>query len=199
MRSFLNRIPLALTLAFVMLVSFAATAFAAGAVVADDSSILDFVRPVWDAFASGHYIASGALALVLAMAAAKRYARGKFGAFIHSDVGGGLTMLLASFGATLAATTASSNAWHWAMLWSAGSIAVTAAGGYTLIKKLIVEPLLKPLADKYPWMKPVLTIVFWFFDKPDAIKVAEAAGAAAVAAAPAPGAEAATGKPVDVA
>lgn len=186
----------------VAVVGFTASAQTAQAAT-DDGNLLDLARPVFDEVMKGHYIAATALALVLTVALIKRYAPGKFGEFVHSDVGGSLTTLLASFGGALATATIGGAPWSWSMLWAAGGIAVTAAGGYSLIKKLIVEPLLKPLMPKLPaWAQPVLGIVLWIFDKPvsaaDAEASAKVAGDAAVALNPPSGADGVTGAPKDL-
>lgn len=165
-----------------------ATAFAAGATLPEDGSWLDFVKLVWDAFSKGQHLYAGSIALFAAVVLAKRYAPGKVGEWLHTDVGGAATTLLMSFAAAMASSLADGAGITWAMTKAATLIAIGAAGGYSLIKKLIVEPLLKPLAAKAPkWMQPVFALVFWFFDRKTPVEKAEAAGEAAVKAAPAPG------------
>jgi hypothetical protein len=128
------------------------------------------------------------LALVLAVAAAKRYAPGKVGAWMATDVGGTATTLVMSFAGALATTLSTGGGVTWAMAKSAGLIAVGAAGGYAMIKKLVIEPFLKPLSKKAPaWAQPIFQIVFWIFDRKTPVEKAEVAGEAAVVAKPAPG------------
>lgn len=191
-------------LPLIVLACFAGSSFAAGAATsaADEPSLLELLRPVYDAFRGGHYIAAGALALVFAVAIAKRYAPGKVGAFLHSDAGGVVATLAISFGASLAAFTGAGQPWSWSIAWTAGGVAFAAAGSYAMIKKLLVEPLLasKWWAEKAPaWLKAAAQIVLWIFDKPAAseleIEKAEKAGDAAVKADPSPGAEKIAGKP----
>lgn len=189
-------------LAAIMLVSFTATAFAAGAAAGPEESLLELLRPVYEAFASGHYVAAGALAVVLAVAALKRYAPGRAGAFLHSDVGGVTATLVVSFAGAIAAATGGGQAWTWSIAWNAGGIAFAAAGGYAMIKKLIVEPLLASswYQTRAPaWVKAIAKAVLWIFDKPAAgaevIREAEAAGADAVKANPSGGANAIAGEP----
>lgn len=196
--------PLSVVLGFlgVTLVGFTASAHAAEAVV-DDGNLVELARPVFDEIMKGNYVAASALTLVLLVALVKRYAPGKFGQFVHSDVGGALTTLLMSFGGALATATMGGAAWSWGMFWAAGGIALTAAGGYSLIKKLIVEPLLRPLMSKLPaWARPILAMVMWVFDKPttsaQAIKAAEVAGDVAVITNPATGADGVTGEAKDL-
>ncbi len=166
---------------------FAATAFAATAVVpAGDTSWVDMLRPVYDAFAHGQKLYAGMLALVLAVSLAKKYAPDKWG--LHSDIGGALVTLAGSFGTAMVTSLAGGVTFHWVMVKTASMIAVGAAGGYSLIKKLIVEPFLRPYAAKAPaWLKAPLAMILWIFDKPSPVAVAEAAGDKAVEAHPAGG------------
>lgn len=192
MTKLLAPVTLALGIVGVMLTGFLVSAHAAQAVAPEDGNLLDLARPIFDEIMKGHYTAAAALALVLSVALVKKYAPGKAGQFVHSDPGGALTTLLMSFGGALATATMGGAAWSWGMMWTAGSIAFSAAGGYVLFKKLLVEPILKPLSKKTPmWMAPVWSIVFFLFDKKiseaEALKQATDAGAAAVAAKPATG------------
>ncbi len=182
-----------------MLLAFTATAHAAAAVTSPDSSWLDLARPVLDAAKAGHYLAAFAFALVFAVAMFKRYAPGKVGEWARGDVGGVLTTFgISFFGAVGTATLATGSGWAGLSLdlaKTAGGVALLAIGGYVGIKKLVI-PFLKKIQPKFPsWTAPGFTLIYFLFDKPDAITEAEKAGAAAVAAKPAEGAEAVTGKP----
>ena len=185
------------------LISFTGTAYASQAVAPEDGSLIDLARPIFDQIMAGHWLAAAALALVFCVAIVKRYAPGKFGELVHSDPGGALTTLLMAFGGALATATMGGAPWSWKMLWTALTVAVTAAGGYSLIKKLIIEPILKPLAEKGPlWLKPILMVVLWVFDKRDnaatANATAAAAGDAAVAATPSTGTDGVVGEAKDL-
>lgn len=190
--------PLSIALGFlgVLLTGFLVSAHAArlaiDAPTPDEGNLLDLARPVFDEIMKGHYIAAASLALIVMVALVKRYAPGKAGDFVRSDPGGSLMTLLMSFGGALATATMGGAPWTWGMLWTAGSLAVTAAGGYVLFKKLLVEPILKPLSKKTPaWMAPAWGMVFWLFEKKiseaEALKAATDAGVAAVEAKPATG------------
>lgn len=168
--------------------AFTATALAANAAAPEDGSWLDLLKPVWDAFANGKKLYAGSLAVFAIVALARRYAPGKVGEWLHGEIGSPLTTLVLSFAGTMAASLADGSDISLAMVKSAAMIAAGAAGGYALIKKLIVEPILKPLAEKAPaWLKPAFALVFWFFDQKSPTEKAEAAGEAAVAAKPAEG------------
>lgn len=183
----------AIVLAF--LISYSANAYAAGAVLPDDNtSVLDLLRPVYEAFAGGHRVAAGALALVAAVALIKRYSArlgAKADAFLHSDVGGALTTLALSFFGAVAAATANSSL-SWSVVTTSGGIAVAAVGGYTLIKKLVLDRLQASAwytKSAPAWLKLIVSLI----DPPSAIAVAEKAGADAVKAAPSAGADGVAG------
>lgn len=158
-------------LALVMLVSFTATAHAATAVAPADGSWVDLLQPVIDAFRGGHYISAGALAVVVAVAAARKYATTigpRFADFVHSDAGGAASTLITSFAGTIAATTASGDTWHWSMITTAGAIAFIAAGGYAAVKRLVVTPILasKWYSSAPSWVRVSLKYLgFWIFDE----------------------------------
>lgn len=182
---------------------FTATALAAGAVSPDDGSLLDLFKPVVDAFRGGQYLYAGMLALVVAVAALKRYAPTKYGIsdFVHGDVGGTALTLVASFGGAMATTLGAGDPFSWGIAKTAALIAVGAAGGYAMIKKLVVTPLVNSdwYKNKAPgWLKTILSLALWMFDKPDPVAAAEKAGDDAVAAKPAEGTKAVEGSITEV-
>jgi hypothetical protein len=202
--SYIKRLPTLALLGLVALVSFGATAIAADAATSstESSSLLDLLKPVYDAFAGGHYAYAAALGVIAAVALVKRYAgTGKFGAFVHSDAGGSLMALLMAGAGAMASGLAAPDA-HvtWSLLKTAMLVGAGAAGGYALLKNLLVDPILKPLSKKAPaWMQPLFALLFMFFDHgaagEAALAKAEAAGDAAVAAKPGEGIAAVTGEP----
>jgi len=195
----LKQVKIAAVFVLVWLVAFVGTGMAASAATpSDGTSVLDLLKPVYDAFAHGQKLYAGMLALVALVALAKRYLAPRV-PFLQSDAGGAAMALLGSFGAAMATSLASGVGVSFAMVKTALWIAVGAAGGYSLIKKLVVEPLLRPLAKKAPaWMQPLFYVLFWAFDRPTAVEQAEADGASAVAAHPGEGLDAVTGAPDDV-
>lgn len=184
----------ALTFAFAGFLAFAGTAMAASAATPSDGSLLDLAKPVYDQVMAGHYLAAVCLALIVAVAAIRRYAPDPIGAFMHTDAGGAAGTFATALLGALATATMAGAVWHWSMLWAAMGIAVAAAGGYTMLKKLVVDPLLasKWYQDKAPaWLKAGAGLVLWVFTKRDdgaaVIADAEKAGEAAVAAKPGEG------------
>ncbi len=170
--------------------SFVGVALAQNAVVPADGSILDLLRPIYDAIVGGQWWIAAMFTLVLATTAAKRYLPGKLGLWVNGEYGQPLTVLVLSFaGAGLTALLAAGPGavMSLSLAWLALKVAVGAAGGYTMLKQL-VAPLLAKLAAIAPaWTQPIFAMLLWAFSKPSAIESAEAAGDAAVVANPAPG------------
>lgn len=191
---------LALATLGVTLTGFLVSAHAAQAASSEDGNILDLARPIFDEIMKGHYIAAAAFALVLTVALVKRYAPGKAREFVQSDPGGALLTLLMAFGGALGTATMTGAPWTWGMLWTSLGVGIAAMGGYTAIKKLFVEPLLRPLMARAPaWAQPLFALVMWIFDKPTlAGQKASADGALAVAKSPATGTTSVTGQPKDL-
>lgn len=194
-------VPLVIGL-FVLMVSYAGVAYAAGVAEPADGSLLDYLKPVYEAFASGNKLYAGALALVAACALLKRYAPGKLGTWLGTDVGGSLMALATSFFGAIATALASGNTpFSLSLVWTAAHIAAIAAGGYAILKKLAYDPLIASAwyQTKAPaWLKTAVGLIGWIFEDSPAVAAAKAAGDAAVAAAPAPGAVATTGAPTEV-
>lgn len=159
------RYPLLILLAAVTaLAVFSGTSHAAGVLHSDDGSLWDLFQPVYDSFAGKDYWQSAACALVAAVAVAKKYGVPRY-AWLGTDVGGALLTLLGAFGGTLGVSLADHQAMSLALAERAFGIAVTASGGYTVLKHAVVLPLLAPLAKKAPaWLQSSLRAVLWFFD-----------------------------------
>lgn len=160
--------------------------------------ITALVKPVYEAIMSGNYTLAAAMALVLAVAVLRKYGAKRW-PFLASDAGGSLLALLGSFGGAVGTALMAGAAISGGLLWSAAGIAFAASGGYTLVKRLLVDPVLKPLFDKAPgWLKPVLNLALWVFGRTTAVEDAKAAGAKAVAAKPAKGIVSIVSKPKNV-
>lgn len=195
------KLPLWLIGIFVILVASSGIALAANAVDPSDGS-LDVAKSVYNALTGGHYAYAGALLVILVVALVKRYLGPKI-TWLHSDAGGATLALAGATATATAAGLAGGGPMTFALVKTSLLVGVGAAGGYAMIKSLIIEPLLKPLQSKLPaWAQPVFSMVLWIFDKPEYAKQAEAnavaAGAAAVAANPAQGSAAVTGAPTEV-
>lgn len=185
-----------LGLVAVFMVTFSGTAWAATA--ASDTSLLDVAKPVFEAILSGKPGLAAALALVLVAAVARKYAGKRIG-FFNTDAGGAVLVLLGSFGGAAAAAITGGASWSFSLGYKALAVAFSAAGGYSLVKRLLVEPVLRPLFAKAPgWAQPFLGVMLWFFDKPDPVAEAVLAGNKAVEEKPSPGVEGLVGKATEV-
>lgn len=170
----------------VCLFSFTGTSLAFAQASPDNGNILDLAKPVLDAVMGGRFAYAASLALVLLVALGRRYGVSRW-KFLATDAGGSLLVLLGAFGGALATALAAGAGMSWGLLWAAVGVAVSASGGYTLVKRLVVDPLLRPLASKAPkWAQPLFKLLLWIFDNQSVAK-AEAAGEAAVEAKPSAG------------
>lgn len=197
-------LPSAILLGIVGLVSFTTVAHAATAVDGGDTSLLDLARPVYEAFAGGHYALSAFLIVLLMVALTKRYLGDKI-AWLHSNMGGSAMALIAAFAsAAIAGLVAPGATVTFGLMKTALMAGVFAAGGYAVLKNLVVDPILKPLSAKAPtWMQPIFSAVFWIFDhsvtdNTVTIATAERVGDAAVVANPGKGIGVIVGNPGDV-
>lgn len=189
-----NRIVSVLVLALTFLLTFTASAFAAGAGVPDES-LVDLAKPVFQAVMSGNYVLAAAAALVLVVAAVARRAPASW-TWVRADWGRALLVFLGSFGGAAATALTASAAVTWAVAYMSVKVAFAAAGGYSLLK-----PLIKALEVRAPaWLAPLFKVLGWVFNGIGTSPVvkAEAAGDAAVKADPPTGVEGVVGEPTDV-
>jgi len=189
----MTRLFTALSFLAIVVVSFIGTGVA---YAADPESILELAKPVFDAVLAGQYLLAAALMLVLAVAVIRRYVPWPF---LRTDDGGALLALVASFGGAMATAIAAGAPLSWGMAWVAVGVAFAAAGGYSMIKKLLVPRLQQVRAILPPWARPILSIVLWIFERPDQrVADAEKAGDAAVNANPGQGAKSVLGEPTEL-
>lgn len=176
----------------------AATATVAHAAQEPESiteSITELAKPVLDAVLAGDWFIAAALALVLFVGLFTRYAPDRWTR--HSAVKAG-AVLVGAFGGALATTVAAGAPFAASTFWVAFKIAISAAGGYSMFKALVV-PLLKKANDKMPkWLQPVLGLLLKIFESQDPEERAQAAGDKAVADNPSTGAAGVTGEPKDI-
>lgn len=168
MRRYLTPSLVAVTLAALSLVVFGSISHAANAAVGEQGTWLDLARPLYDAFVGGHYAFAAAGLVVVLVAAARRYG-GQVYPWFHTDAGGAaLALVGAAASALVAGLAAPGAAVNLTLLWSALGVGVAAAGGFAIVKHLLVEPWLRPLHDRCPaWLRPVFRTVLWIFDGRD--------------------------------
>lgn len=171
---------------------------ATSAVVPDDASILDLLRPVYDALTGKQYALTTVLALIAAFALIKRFANV---AWLHTDVGGSTSVgVLATLTALAAGLVAPGTHVTSDSLLTAFKVGLTAAGGYAFVKNILVAYIIPKLPT---WAQTLLNPILFAFNgaaKPADVKLAEAiaAGTAAVVAAPAQGVSTIVGDATEV-
>lgn len=189
--------------ALVAVLSFGATAYAAGAAAPTEGSLLDLAKPVFEAVMSGQGWLAAALALVLLVTAARRYGAVRF-PFLGSKLGGVALNLLLSFGGAAATAIMAGASASFGLAFTALKVAVAAASGFELVKELIA-PMLRGLVDRLHSAKlramlhAGLNFALWAFENRGkaAVAKAEKAGDAAVEAKPAAGAAGVVGTPTN--
>lgn len=169
-----------LTSLFLLVLSFLGTSVA----MAQGEDLGELAKPVLDAIMGGQYALGAALGLVLAVALLRRYGSDRW-PVLDSSAAGSILVLVGGFGAASATSITAGEALSWALAYSALKVALFAAGGFSILKPLVLA-----LQGKAPsWAKPVLGLVGWVFDKPNKAARAEAVGAAAVEASPGEGSQ----------
>ncbi len=189
-----------LSVPFLMLMSFAATAFASGATTTDEGSLLDMARPIFDAVMHGQWWLGASLALVFACAATRKYLPDSWGGkFVRGDLGGMLTAFAMSFGGAAATALAAGASMSGALAFMAVKVALAAVGGYKALHEIgkwfAATAWFQTKAPN--WLKMIVTFVLSMIGS-SAIAKAEAAGKAAVEAKPAPGAAVVVGEGTDL-
>lgn len=165
------------------LFGFAAMGAAAQPVPGETDALGDLLRQLFESFSKGQTALAGVLALILAVRLVREYVAPKV-PWLRSDVGGASSLLLLAFAGSLASALVAGSALSWPLAWGALKLAVAAAGGYTLVRRLLL-----PLLEKIPmpaWLKSVLNAALYMFGKPgeSALAAAAQAGDDAVAASP---------------
>lgn len=191
MRKFIEPI----IIAMLLLAGFAGMAFAAGAPTSpDDQSLIELMRPVLDAVMHGQWWIAAAAGLVLSVAAMRRYSDklGRFGKAVKTEPGIIATTFVLSFaGAALTALTAAGPGAvvSSALAMMSAKIAFAAVGGWMIIHKVATWAVATEFyKTKVPaWIQSIIGGALALIGS-NAVKKAEDAGNAAVAANPATGA-----------
>lgn len=195
----IKRVGWNLGLIFCFMIGFVGSAFAAGVVSPDpDGSLLAFAGPILDSIKNGQGWIAAALALILASAAARRYLAPKF-AFFGTAIGALLIVFTGSYGAAVLTglAAAGTTSLTMSLAYAALKVAIVAAGGFAVLRPLLVDVIEPFVIARFPWISPLFDLVTWAFDKPSPVLTATAAGAAAVIAKPATG-TATIGTPTEI-
>ncbi len=168
-----------LILAF--LAAFTGTALAADA-VPQDASLFDLAKPIFDAVMHSQWWAAAAMAVILACAAARKYMPASWKDGTKGDIiGTSMAFVMAFAGAIATWAVAPGAVMGVGVVATAAKIGFVAVGGYTLIHK--VASWLVAWGKLPPWAVSILSMVTMLVGS-NAVKKAEAAGDAAVAANP---------------
>lgn len=171
-----------------LLAAFTGSAFAAQALdpTAADPALLDTLRALANAAVHKQPLLAGALSIVLLCGLARRYMPAKYKEGLKGDIIGTAIVFMMSFaGAVAAALADSSSVFSTVVALTALKVGWVAIGGYTVIH-VIAKAIQNTtwFQTKAPeWLKLVLRFSTSIFGS-DAIKKAEVAGEAAVAADP---------------
>ncbi|MGN6108547.1 MAG: hypothetical protein ACTHU0_25805 [Kofleriaceae bacterium] len=186
-----------------LIVAFAGTAVAAGAISPEDGSLLDYAKPVLDAIVGGQWWLAASLAIVLIAPAVYRYLPDSLGGkHARSPIGKIAIVFLMAFGGGLAngvVANGASGAMTSAIALAALKIALAAVGGYSVIYKIVTEFVATAWYEEHAptWLKTaVSTLLGWITADP--VAKAEAAGKKAVAVNPPTGANGVAGTPTDL-
>lgn len=180
--------------------AFVGTAAAATGLEPDGGSLLDLFAPIIEAIKGGQYAAAVFAMLSALVVLGWRYGS-KHWAWLGTGEGKAFLTLLFGFSSTVGAGLAAGASLSGGLLWAALGTAVAMAGGYSLLKELLVPRLVWLQSREWMpgWGKTAIDLALWFFARDRAtIAKAEAAGAAAVEASPASGVEGLLGKPRDL-
>jgi hypothetical protein len=124
-----------LSLLFVVLL-FPLVALAAQATIPDPSQLEAFATFALNAVQSGNYSLVAALGVIAAVYALRRFGGGRI-PFLATDRGGALLVIITSVAGALATAFAAGTAVSLPLVISALVVALKAAGGFSLAKKLL--------------------------------------------------------------
>lgn len=171
------------SLVLLVLAAFTGTALAASA--ATDPTMSDLVKQVFDAVVHGQWWIAASAGVVLAVALGRKYMPDSWKAGVKGDIIGTATAFAVAFAGAIATTFAAPGAvMSFAVALTALKVGAAAIGGFTIINNVV-----KWLAawGKLPaWAMTILNVVAMVIGS-SAVKKAEAAGDAAVAATPGAG------------
>lgn len=160
-------------------------------------TVVDLASAILKAVQGGNYVLAAALALVVTVGLVRQFSPWSW---VRTDLGASLLLFGASFGGALATTAASWTAPTWALVYAAFKVGYLAAGGFTVLKKLVL-PLLGVLSNKVEWLKKPLELVTKIISTgigTSPIRKAELAGQTAVKSKPGVGISGVIGEPKDV-
>lgn len=172
-------------LVVIFLGAFTGTALAADAVSGSEPSLNEAARAIYDAVMHSQWWVVAAYGVIVAMIGARKFMPESWKTGTKGDVVGTAAAFALAFAGSIASVMVAPGAsMSWAVMLTALKIGVAAIGGYTIIHKLLGW--LAAASFMPPWLTAALKLIGALVGS-NAIKRAEAAGDAAVAAKPSTG------------
>ncbi len=169
-------------LILMLLAGFTGTALAADAVAATDPSLSDTARMIFDAVMHSQWWAAAAYGVILGCIGFRKLMPASWKSGVRGDVvGTALAFVLAFAGSIATVAVAPGAAMTTAVALTAAKIGAVAIGGYTIVHKIVGW--LAAWGKLPAWAMSLLRLIAMMVGS-NAVKRAEAAGAAAVAAKP---------------
>lgn len=197
MRTFVSKYLDMFIIALLLVVGFTGTALAAGAAITEDQSLLELAKPIFDAVVHGQWWIAAASALILVVAAARKYAptEGRFGwagRMLQSTPGVMVSTFVLSFAGAVTTSLLAlgpTGMMSFAIAKTALLVGVAAIGAWRAIHAVATWMVATEFyKSKVPaWVQSIVTMVLALVGS-NAIAKAEAAGQKAVDAKPATGA-----------
>lgn len=160
---------LALVLVYLVLlvtlrVAHAATQFVAVAAASEDP-LFELTRLLWAAISDGDGVSIVVAVLVMLSALLARFGV-RLTYWFGTSAGRALITLFVTFSSGLSSALAAGTEITWDVIRSVSIFAATTAGGYSLIKALIVEPLTPWMRDSAPeWLRVGWRGLTWVYDR----------------------------------
>lgn len=109
----------------------------------------DLAKALFEAISQGRWDLVAALVVVLIVLVVRRFGPSKI-PFLRTDAGGVILVLATALSGAVASALAAGQVFSLALLYTAFKIAAAAAGGYSMIKKLVWPLILKLFGTKKP-------------------------------------------------
>lgn len=132
---------------------------------ANQDPLVELVRLLWVAITGGEFISIVVALLVIISSLLARFGV-HLSKWFGTGAGRAVITLLVAFSGGLSSALAVGTPITWGVLRTVIVFALTAAGGYSLIKALIVEPLTPWMRDRAPeWLRLIWRGLTWVYDR----------------------------------
>lgn len=141
----------------------AAAQLATKASISEDP-LFELARMLWVAIDKGEFISIAVTSLVMFSALLARFGV-RLTSWFGTGAGKAVITLLVTFSGGLSAALATNTEITWEILRTVSIFALATAGGYSLIKVLIVEPLTPWMQNRAAWIRSVWRALTWVYDR----------------------------------